>query len=176
MVHKYSNPVIVVQQRLAWVYLLYRFLWISNRYLGKAGFKMVYTCPSESMGDWLQRLQNLLGYQNLQILKFLMYKTERYLHRTYTQSPVYFMSSLCYNCWFALVASDSLRPHRLYLTRLLCPWDSPGKNTGRGCHALLQGIFLTQGLNPHLLCLTLWRMGSLPLAPPGKPKSSLEYS
>ena len=36
-------------------------------------------------------------------------------------------------------------------TRLLCPWDSPGKNTGVGCHALLQGIFPTQGLNPHLL-------------------------
>ena len=36
-------------------------------------------------------------------------------------------------------------------TRLLCPWDSPGKNTGVGCHALLQGIFLTQGSNPCLL-------------------------
>ena len=36
-------------------------------------------------------------------------------------------------------------------TRLLCPWDSAGKNTGVGCHALLQGIFLTQGLNPCLL-------------------------
>ena len=34
--------------------------------------------------------------------------------------------------------------------RLLCPWDSPGKNTGVGCHALLQGIFPTQGSNPHL--------------------------
>ena len=34
--------------------------------------------------------------------------------------------------------------------RLLCPWDSPGKNTGMGCHFLLQGIFLTQGSNPHL--------------------------
>jgi len=28
--------------------------------------------------------------------------------------------------------------------RLLCPWDSPGKNTGLGCHVLLQGIFPTQ--------------------------------
>ena len=37
--------------------------------------------------------------------------------------------------------------------RLLHPWDSPGKNTGVGCHALLQGIFLTQGLNPCLLWL-----------------------
>ena len=34
--------------------------------------------------------------------------------------------------------------------RLLCPWDSPGKNTGVGCHSLLQGIFLTQGYNPVL--------------------------
>ena len=36
-------------------------------------------------------------------------------------------------------------------TRLLCPWDSPGKNSGVGCHALLQGIFSTQGSNPHVL-------------------------
>ena len=45
----------------------------------------------------------------------------------------------------------------------------PGKKTGVGCHALLQGIFPTQGLNPHLLCLLHWQAGSLPLAPPGKP-------
>ena len=38
-------------------------------------------------------------------------------------------------------------------TRLFCPCDSPGMNTGVGCHALLQGIFLTQGLNSHLLYL-----------------------
>ena len=36
--------------------------------------------------------------------------------------------------------------------RFLCPWDSsPGKNTGVGYHAFLQGIFLTQGSNPDLL-------------------------
>ena len=44
--------------------------------------------------------------------------------------------------------------------------DSPGKNTGVGCHALLQGVFLTQGLNPHLLCLLHWQVGSLPLVLP----------
>ena len=44
--------------------------------------------------------------------------------------------------------------------------DSVGKNTGVACHALLQGIFLTQGLNPHLLH---WQAGSLPLAPPVEP-------
>ena len=40
---------------------------------------------------------------------------------------------------------------------LLCPWDIPGKNNGVGCHALLQGIFQTQGLNPHLSHLLHWR-------------------
>ena len=41
-------------------------------------------------------------------------------------------------------------PHGLQPATLLCPWDSPGKNTGVGCHALLQGIFPTQGSNPGL--------------------------
>ena len=36
------------------------------------------------------------------------------------------------------------------------------------CHFLLQGIFPSQGSNPHLLCLLPWQVGSLPLAPPGK--------
>ena len=44
--------------------------------------------------------------------------------------------------------SNSLQSHGLEPTSLLCPWDSPGKNTGMGCHALLQRIFLTQGSNP----------------------------
>ena len=46
--------------------------------------------------------------------------------------------------------SDSLQPHELYPIRLLHPWNCPGKSTGVGCHFLLQGIFLTQGLNPFL--------------------------
>ena len=54
--------------------------------------------------------------------------------------------------------SDSLQPHGLQPTRLLCPWDFPGKNTGVGFCALLQGLFLTQGLNPHLLCLLHCRL------------------
>ena len=48
------------------------------------------------------------------------------------------------------VVSDSLQPHGLQPARLLCPWDSPAKNTGVDCHDLLQGIFTTQGLNPGL--------------------------
>ena len=49
------------------------------------------------------------------------------------------------------VVSNSLRPHGLQPTRLLCPLVSPGKNTGEGFHALLLGIFPTQGSNPGLL-------------------------
>ena len=41
--------------------------------------------------------------------------------------------------------SNSLLPPGLLPTRLLCPWDSPGKITGVGCYSLLQGMFLTQG-------------------------------
>ena len=44
---------------------------------------------------------------------------------------------------------------------MLCPWDFPGKNTRVGGRFLLQGIFLTQGWNPHLLH---WQAGSLPLS------------
>ena len=62
--------------------------------------------------------------------------------------------------------SDSSWPHRLYPARLLCLRSFPGKNTGVGFHSLLQGIFLIQGFNLHLLH---WRVESLALQPPGKP-------
>ena len=54
------------------------------------------------------------------------------------------------------------------VTRLLCLWDSEGKNTGVVCRVFFQGIFLTQGLNPGLLGLLHWEAGSLPLVPSGK--------
>ena len=50
------------------------------------------------------------------------------------------------------LVSTLLRPHGLQPTRLLCPWDFPGKNTGVGRHFLLRGIFPTQALN-HVSCL-----------------------
>ena len=49
------------------------------------------------------------------------------------------------------VVSDCLQACGLLPSRLLCPWDSPGRNAGVHCHSLLQGIFPTQGLNPGLL-------------------------
>ena len=64
------------------------------------------------------------------------------------------------------VVSNSLWPHGLWPARLLCPWDFPGKNGAVDCHFLLQGIFLTQGLNPHLL---RWQRDALPLGQQGSP-------
>ena len=77
----------------------------------------------------------------------------------------YYLSVNCNIEWkwsvSCLVVSYSLQTHGLYPTRILCLQDSPGKNTGVGCHFLLQGNFLTQGLNSHLLH---WQVNSLPLS------------
>ena len=48
------------------------------------------------------------------------------------------MDDCCCCCCVTSVVSNSVRPHRGQPTRLLCSWDSPGKNTGVGCHFLLQ--------------------------------------
>ncbi|KAM7241367.1 hypothetical protein CapIbe_007939, partial [Capra ibex] len=62
--------------------------------------------------------------------------------------------------------SYSLRPHGLQQAQLCCPWNFPGKNTGVVGHFLFQGIFPSQGSNPHLLH---WQVGSLPLRHLGSP-------
>ena len=93
-------------------------------------------------------------------------------------------------CVFASVTSDSLQPSGLCVCVCVCVCFShiwlfatlwtvarqaplsmgyPGKHTGVGCHALLQGMSPTQGSNPYLLCRLHWQVGSLPSVPPGKP-------
>ena len=52
--------------------------------------------------------------------------------------------------------SDSVRPHRQLSTRLCCPWDSPGKNTGVGCHFLLQCLRVKNESEVAQSCPTLW--------------------
>ena len=52
-----------------------------------------------------------------------------------------------------------------------CPWDSPGKNSEVSCHFLLQGIFPTQRLNPHLYHLLHWQADSLHAEPSEKLKN-----
>ena len=77
------------------------------------------------------------------------------------------LHSFCLLLFSGSVVSYSLQPLGLYPASLLCPWNSPGKNTRVGSHFLLQGIFLTQGSNLHLLH---WWVDSLPSEPPGKPQ------
>ena len=60
---------------------------------------------------------------------------ELYYNRTF---KIYFLGKLCSLLLLASVVSDSVQPHRQQPTRLLCPWDSPGKNTEVGCHFLFQ--------------------------------------
>ena len=64
-----------------------------------------------------------------------------------------------YLLWDACVHAKSLQscPTLCDPTRLLCPWDSAGKNTGVCCHAHLQGILPIQGSNPCFLCLLYCR-------------------
>ena len=98
----------------------------------------------------------------------------------FTSSCLSFCWSLCYHCFhnFFLICvcvcvcvcahacahvrmcakllqpCSTLWPYRLQPASLLCPWDSPGMNSGVGCHAL-QGNFPTQGLTPDLISLAL---------------------
>ena len=67
------------------------------------------------------------------------------------------------------VMSNSLAPHGLQPARILCPWAYPGKNTGVGCHFLLQGILPTQGSNPRLLQLLQQQVDCLTTEPLGSP-------
>ena len=81
-------------------------------------------------------------------------------------NPDCLVKPACCVCSVASVMSDSFWPYELKVTRLLCPWDSSGKNTGVGCQALLQGIFPTQGSKPCLLyckwILYRWTTGEAP--------------
>ena len=78
--------------------------------------------------------------------------TARHLDITYFYDIVSFrrneLDSFVLSC---SVVSSSFQPHGLKTARLLTPWDFPGRNTGVGCNFLLQGILLTQGLNPRFL-------------------------
>ena len=76
-------------------------------------------------------------------------------------------------CSVTSVVSDSLWPHGLWPARLLCPWDSPGKNTGDSCHFFLQGIFLTQRSN---LCFLPYQVYSSPLSHLGSPNNNNRHS
>ena len=73
------------------------------------------------------------------------------------------------------VVSDPVTPMDggLWSARLLCLWDYTGENTGVGCHALFQGIILTQGSN---LSLLHWQVDSLPRSHWGSPGNQMQLN
>ena len=99
----------------------------------------------------------------LQLL--LHYKDSVDQQRQRLYGPQSLKDLLCCCCLVAKSYPTLLQPHGP--ARLLCPWDSPGKNTGVGYHFLLQGIFPTQGSNSRLLH---WQVDSLPLSQQRSPK------
>ena len=94
----------------------------------------------------------------------------------------FFLSFLLQSALFHCVCAHSVRHVWLLVTpwtvagQCLCPWKFPGKNTGVGCRFLLQGIFLTQGSNLHLLPLLHWQVNSLPLRHLESPPYSIRDS
>ena len=80
--------------------------------------------------------------------------------------PIPFISSLMLLLLSHITNVYSMQTYGLWPTRLFCLWDSPGKNTGVGCHALLQRIFPTPGIKPRSPTL---QADSLPAELPGKP-------
>ena len=99
---------------------------------------------------WLKDRNHFVGEKSFVSTQLLLAKVQKYI--TSTVPACALSLQLCLTLCMAV---DCMSP-----TRLFCPWDSPGKNAGAGCHFLLQGIFPTQGLNPHLLCLLYWQVGS----------------
>ena len=71
----------------------------------------------------------------------------------------------CCCCQATSVVSDSVRPHKWQPTRLPRPWDSPGKNTGVGCHFLLQRMKVKSESEVTQLCPTL--SDPMDCSPPG---------
>ena len=82
----------------------------------------------------------------------------------YTDTPTHTTTHTAVSCCVCVLScsavSDSFVTPWTVASRLLCPCNFPGKNTGAGCHFLLQGIFSAQGSNLHLLH---WQVYSLSL-------------
>ena len=100
--------------------------------------------------------------------------TYKYKLRISAQCLMFICKVLCV-CVCVCVCTQSLSHIGLFVTLQTVVHQAPlsmefsSKNTGEGCHFLMQGIFLTQGLNPCLSCLLCWQADSLPLSQLGSP-------
>ena len=86
-------------------------------------------------------------------------------HATRCSQKIFTYIDVAACCEVTSVMSDSVRPHRWHPTRLPHPWDSPGKNTGVGCHFLLQRMKVKSESKVAQLCPTL--SDPMDCSPPG---------
>ena len=94
-------------------------------------------------------------------------------HQCHLGSPKESHKCVCVSC---SVTCNSFQSHDLQPTRLLCPWNFSGNNTGVGSHSLLQGIFPTQESHPCLLHLLHCRHILLLFEPLEKPTLEVQFS
>ena len=127
--------------------------------LEKPLLPLLLSSPSLSSKWKAESISKMCMYQKLSSVHFhqcgknkvhMHIGITRYILCHFSDSAQELKVLTCVKCQVTSAMADSLRPHGLQPARLLCPWDSPGKNIRVGCHALLQGTFLTEGLN---LCL-----------------------
>ena len=108
--------------------------------------KLLFLVSSQLLGHFLRSL----------LLWLDLMKSFHFSHPHHWNSVLIYCFCTTYSCCkVASVMSDSVRPQRRQPTRLLCPWDSPGKNTGVGCHFLLQCIKVKSESEVAELCPTL---------------------
>ena len=111
---------------LCWLVLLL----VGAQGLGRQGWRAL---EGEHRELQVRRLQFRLREISMQRHNSLILLVRRFCHLLYVRA-----------CSVNSVVSNSLQPYGVQPARILSPWDSPGKNTGVGCHALLEGIFLSQ--------------------------------
>ena len=125
----------------------------------------------KSMGDVCSKTH--FQWTTRRILIPIWHSYSRIHNPQISKLRIYLLQKPCKSLQSRSVMSDSLLPYGLQPIRFLCPWDSPGKNTGVCCYILLQRIFPTQGSNPHLLHLLHWQVDSLPLSHLGSPFTTI---
>ena len=103
-------------------------------------FWMFYSSLQQKAWSWARTPYGVEVYLTVFLLKLPWTTNDLISHEKY----------LCCCCTVSQ-SCLTLQPHGLQPARFLHPWDFPGKNTGVGCHSLLQGIFLTQRLNSGIL-------------------------
>ena len=139
---------------------------ILNHMLQMVYAQLFQSCPTlcDPM-DYSPPGSSVHGIFQARILKSVTISFSRGSSQPLDQTGVSWVPHMGRWNFYHSVVSDSLWPHGLQPARLLCPWDSSGKNTGVGCHVLLQWVFSDPGIEPGSPAL---QAGSLSSKPPGK--------